>query len=100
MSTARGTWVGDVVRANVLAGDSDRVGKGEPINIGSGRGVSIARIAELVGGPVVHGPPRGFDERFKQAGIARAQELLGWEPRVHIEEGMRRLMESVGSPAR
>jgi UDP-glucose 4-epimerase len=94
------TWVGDVVRANILAGDSDRVGKGEPINVGSGRGVSIARIAELVGGPVVHVPPRGFDERFKQAGIERARELLGWEPRVHIEEGMRRLMESVGSPAR
>jgi nucleoside-diphosphate-sugar epimerase len=48
----------------------------------------------------VHLPPRGFDERFKQAGIARARELLGWEPRVHIEEGMRRLMETVGSPAR
>src|SRR5215831_2300094 len=26
------TWVGDVVRANLAAGSSDRVGKGEPIN--------------------------------------------------------------------
>jgi UDP-glucose 4-epimerase len=94
------TWIGDVVRANILAADSDRVGRGEPINVGAGRGVSIARIAELVGGPVVHVPPRGFDERFKQAGIVRARELLGWEPRVHIEEGMRRLMDAVGSPAR
>jgi nucleoside-diphosphate-sugar epimerase len=87
------TWVGDVVRANILAGGSDRVGKGEPINVGAGAEVSILRIAELIGGPIVHTPPRGFDERFKRAGIDRARELLGWEPMVQIEEGMRRLTD-------
>ncbi len=86
------TWVGDVVRANILAGKSDRVGNGEPINIGSGSETSVKRIAELIGGPVVHVPPRGFDERFKRAGIERARSLLGWEPRVQIEEGIRRLL--------
>lgn len=89
------TWVGDVVRANMLAGRSDLVGKGEPINIGAGTEVSIARIAELIGGPVEHVEPRGFDERFKRAGIERARALLGWEPEVQIEEGMRRLLEPV-----
>jgi nucleoside-diphosphate-sugar epimerase len=93
------TWVGDVVRANVMAAESDRVGKGEPINIGAGTEVSVNRIAELIGGPVVHVPPRGFDERFKRAGIERARELLGWEPQVQIEEGIRRIMERVGSAA-
>lgn len=89
------TWVGDVVRANMLAGRSDRVGQGEAINVGAGAEVSIARIAELIGGPVEHVPPRGFDERFKRAGIDKARELLGWEPHVQIEEGMRRLLEPV-----
>jgi nucleoside-diphosphate-sugar epimerase len=93
------TWVGDVVRANMLAGRSDRVGRGEPINIGSGTEVSVNRIAELIGGPSVRVPPRGFDERFKRAGIQRAKELLGWEPRVRIEEGIRRVMESAASVA-
>jgi nucleoside-diphosphate-sugar epimerase len=93
------TWVGDVVRANILAGVSDRVGKGEPINVGAGQEVSIERIAELIGGPVVHVAPRGFDERYKRAGISSARELLGWEPQVQIDEGMRRLMERLGSPA-
>jgi nucleoside-diphosphate-sugar epimerase len=92
------TWVGDVVRANILAGESDRVGQGEPINVGAGSEVSINRIAELIGGPVVHVPARGFDERFKRAGIERARELLGWQPQVQIEEGMQRLRELVGSP--
>jgi nucleoside-diphosphate-sugar epimerase len=86
------TWVGDVVRANILAGESDRVGAGEPINVGAGTEVSISRIAELVGGPVVHTPPRGHDERFKRAGIDRARDLLGWQPTVQIEEGMQRLL--------
>ena len=94
------TWVGDVVRANILAAESDRVGRGEPINVGAGAEVSIKRVAELIGGPVVHVPPRGFDERFKRAGIDRARQLLGWEPRVQIEEGIRRIMEPVGTPAR
>jgi UDP-glucose 4-epimerase len=87
------TWVGDVVRANLLAAESERVGAGEAINVGAGDEVSINRIAELIGGPVVHGPPRGFDERFKRAGIARARDLLGWVPQVPIEEGLRRLLE-------
>jgi nucleoside-diphosphate-sugar epimerase len=46
---------------------------------------------------VEYGPPRGFDERFKRAGIERAKEVLGWEPRVQIEEGMRRLLAMNGS---
>jgi UDP-glucose 4-epimerase len=94
------TWVGDVVRANIMAGESDRVGLGEPINVGAGTEVSILRIAELIGGPAVYQPPRGFDERFKRASIVRARELLGWAPTVQIDEGMRRLMEYVGSAAR
>jgi nucleoside-diphosphate-sugar epimerase len=94
------TWVGDVVRANIAAGESDRVRNGEPINVGAGAEVSINRIAELIGGPVVHTAPRGFDERFKRAGIQRARELLGWEPSVQVEEGIRRLMERVRTTAR
>jgi nucleoside-diphosphate-sugar epimerase len=93
------TWVGDVVRANILAADSDRVGHGEPINVGAGSEVSVKRVAELIGGPVVHVSPRGFDERFKRASIERARELLGWTPRVQIEEGIRRIMEPVGTAA-
>jgi UDP-glucose 4-epimerase len=88
------TWVGDVVRANILAAESDRVGQGEPINVGAGVEVSVNRIAELIGGPIVHVTPRGFDERFKRAGIERARELLGWRPTVQIEEGISRIMSS------
>jgi UDP-glucose 4-epimerase len=93
------TWVGDVVRANIQAAESSRVGQGEAINVGAGAEVSVNRIAELIGGPVVHVAPRGFDERFKRAGIDRARELLGWEPRVQIEEGIRRVLAEARLPA-
>jgi len=88
------TWVGDVVRANALAGESDAVGKGEVINVGSGCETSVNRIAELIGGPVVHVEPRGFDERFKRAGIERARALLGWTPQMELEDGVRQLLEA------
>jgi nucleoside-diphosphate-sugar epimerase len=95
------TWVGDVVRANMLAATTDKVKSGEPINVGAGNEVSIKHIADLIGGPVVHQPARGFDERFKRAGIERARDLLGWEPTVQIEEGIGRLMaaQEAGSAA-
>ncbi len=92
------TWVGDVARANLLAADSPNVGAGEPINVGAGHEVSINRIAELVGGPTVHVAARGFDERFKRAGIERARALLGWEPTVMVEEGIPHLLDAAGLP--
>lgn len=90
------TWVGDVVRGNLLASESTKVGAGEPINIGSGHEVSINRIAELVGGPVIYQPARGFDERFKRASVERARDLLGWAPTMRVEEGIARLLDEAG----
>lgn len=86
------THVHDVVRANLLAGAAPQVGLGEPINIGSGREFSINRVAELIGGPTVHQPPRGFDERFKRASVAAAQRLLGWTPSIPLEDGISQLV--------
>ena len=90
------TWVGDVARANLLAGTNPGIGAGEVFNIGSGRETTVNRIAELIGGPTVHGPARTFDERFKRAGIERARTVLGWEPQVTIEQGLGTLLEAAG----
>lgn len=46
------THVRDIVRANILAMESSNVGKGEVINVGAGRNVSINDLAKLIGGPV------------------------------------------------
>jgi UDP-glucose 4-epimerase len=86
------THVRDVVRANILAAHSHKVGKGEVINIGAGHNASIARVAELIGGPVEYVAAR-LEPRDTLADHARATELLGWEPSVSLEEGVAELKE-------
>ena len=84
------THVSDVVRANMLSMESDRVGAGEVINIGGGKNYSINEIAEIIGGPVEHIEPR-IEPHDTLADISRAQELLGWEPKVSLLDGLKEL---------
>jgi len=89
------TYVGDVARANLLAAESNKVGKGEVINIGAGRNVTIQFLAELVGGEIVYGTPR-VEAHDSQADNRKAKELLGWEPKVMLEEGIAELKKEMG----
>ena len=84
------TSVHDVVRANILAMKSPRVGKGEAINIGAGKNQSINKIAKLIGGSVKYLPAR-FEPRDTLADNSLAKKLLGWGPRVSIEKGIAEL---------
>jgi nucleoside-diphosphate-sugar epimerase len=84
------THVRDVVRANVLAATSERVGKGEVINIGAGNNASVKRVAQLIGGPTEHIAPR-LEPRDTLADNSLAKALLGWEPEVSLEEGISEL---------
>jgi len=88
------TNVYDVVRANILAMQSSKVGKGEVINIGSGRNISINKIAELIGGPVRY-IPRRLEPRDALADNQLAKKLLGWEPKISIEEGIEELKSNI-----
>lgn len=85
------THVRDVVRANLLAATSARVGKGEVINIGAGKRVSINSLAALFDHPVEHIPPRN-EPHDTEADNRKAKELLGWEPTVQLEEGIAELL--------
>jgi nucleoside-diphosphate-sugar epimerase len=84
------THVRDVVNANLLAMLSDKVGKGEVINIGAGKNYSINKIADIVGGPKIYVEPR-LEPRHTLADNRKAKELLGWEPKVTLEEGVEEL---------
>ena len=84
--------VEDVVRANISAMKSGKVGKGEIINIGGGESYSINYIAELFEGNVQYIAPR-LEPHDTKADIARAQELLDWKPMVKFEDGIKKLNE-------
>jgi UDP-glucose 4-epimerase len=68
-----------------------RVADGRAINIGRGQNVSVNRIAELIGGPTAHLPPRPGDARHTLADLSQAREILGWQPEVATEDAVRAL---------
>ena len=89
------THVRDVVRAS-LAAMVATVADGRAINIGRGQSMSINQIAKIVGGPVVHEAPRPGDARDTLADIGAARSVLGWEPEVPTEAGVRELISLAG----
>ena len=89
------THVRDVVRANMLAAESIKVGRGEVINIGAGRNVSIQALAEMFGGPITYGPPR-IEAHDSLSDNKKAKELLGWEPTAKLEDGIAELKKEFG----
>ena len=78
------TYVGDVVRANILASKSEHVGSGEIINIGNGKNKSINEIASYVGGKIKYIDP--VLEPFETlADNLKAKKLLNWEPKQDVK---------------
>ena len=87
------TYVSDVVEANLLAAESDVVG--EVLNIGGGARITvnglISKIEILAGKKAkleYTGEQKG-DMRDTLADVKRAGELLNWQSKVKIEDGLR-----------
>ena len=92
------TYVGDVVRANLLAGEAD-VEPGLVVNIAGGGQCSmhdlIAAVEDVSGRTIQIDrldPERG-DVGRTGALTDRARELLGWEPQVALREGLQHQYE-------
>jgi GDP-L-fucose synthase len=91
-------FVEDAARALVLA--AERLDVSDPVNIGTGTETNIRTLAEtierLVGfeGETVwdSSRPDGQPRRFLD--VSRARELMGFEARVSLEDGLRRTIES------
>jgi UDP-glucose 4-epimerase len=92
------TYIDNVVHANLLAATSPRDLKGEIINIGTGRRISLLDVLEHMGRAMKvkvtpqFAQPRAGDVRDSVADISRARELLGYEPIVDFGEGMMRML--------
>lgn len=98
-------YVEDTVRGFLLAATSDRA-VGEVINVGSGREISIDDAIRLIvdvagrNNRIVRDEsrirPAASEVSRLCADIAKARELLGYEPQVTLEEGLRRMAEWIG----
>ena len=85
------TYVGDIAQANLLALSHPEAGI---FNIGTGRETDILTIyltlQRLAGSPLapVHGPPKPGEQRRSALNYDLAREVLGWQPRIGLEEGL------------
>jgi UDP-glucose 4-epimerase len=86
-------FVDDVVAANVRAAETSALGA---YNIGTGRACDVnslyamAARAAGVERAAQHGPARPGEQRVSCLDVSRAATLLGWQPRVPLEEGLSR----------
>ena len=79
-------YVGDIAEACVMAAESDKVGTGETINIGTAKVYTMEDIAKTIGGEIVWIPKRGYEVERHEADITLAAQLLGWKPKTDIVE--------------
>jgi len=86
--------VANVVEANLLAAEAPGVA-GRVFNIANGRSTDLLTLLDvlnrLLGMNVQpqHAPPRPGDVRESMADITLARKMLGYEPKVGFEEGLR-----------
>jgi dTDP-glucose 4,6-dehydratase len=91
------TYVDDLVRGLVLL---VRSGEHLPINIGNPREMTLLELAQAVleatgsKSEIVYEALPVDDPQVRQPDITRARQLLGWEPQVSLEEGLRRMLQA------
>ncbi len=90
------TYVDDVVEATIKAIEYPREFNGEVINIGRGEGHTINQLARLISDKFVYLPPRKGEVRESIADNSKARKLLNWEPKISLEEGLKKIMTEWG----
>jgi UDP-glucose 4-epimerase len=94
------TYVANVVAATIAAAGAAGA-SGRVFNVAGGSPVSVNRVAallgEMIGKPVEKRfePRRPGDIRDSWADLSAAREVLGYEPTVSLEEGLRRTVEAL-----
>ena len=89
------THVRDIAKANLLAMQSQKVGKGEVINIGNADNRSVNDIAKMIGGPTISIDPV-VEPRETLADNSKAKEYLGWKPTINIETWVKKYKKDLG----
>jgi dTDP-glucose 4,6-dehydratase len=74
-------------------------GSADPTNIGNPHEFTVRQLAERVlaltgsRSPIVEKPLPTDDPKVRQPDITRARAILGWEPRISLDEGLRRTID-------
>ena len=90
--------IDDVVRANILAMDSNI--KHEFFNVGIGNSISILDLANIIINASglslepIHGPELSGDVRATQADITLIRKLLNWEPKMRLDDWLTKIISN------
>ena len=92
------TYVDNVVEANLRAATAPDA-SGAAVNIGCNSRCTLNELLEMLARIIgcearpIHADPRPGDVRHSQADIQLARKLIGYEPTVGLQEGLRRTVE-------
>lgn len=95
------TFVDNVIEACLLAAAAGSDAAGSVLNIATGHSVSVNELADAVGAVLgreverEYLPVRAGDIRSSWADVSAARRVLGWEPRIGLEDGLRATVESL-----
>jgi dTDP-glucose 4,6-dehydratase len=95
-------YVDDLVRGLYLLATS---GEHLPVNLGNPREMTLLELAETVlrvtgsKSEIIFEALPVDDPQVRQPDITRAQQVLGWEPEIQLEEGLRRLLTAIAPQA-
>jgi dTDP-glucose 4,6-dehydratase len=92
-------YVDDLIRGLHLLAESD---EHLPVNVGNPDEFSILELAQTVirvtssKSEIVYEALPVDDPQVRQPDITRARQVLGWQPEIQLEEGLRRMLPSLG----
>jgi dTDP-L-rhamnose 4-epimerase len=96
------SFVEDIARANLLAAENDNL-DGFAVNVGSGKGVPIRQVAQILSAalkidiqPEARGEFRPGEMRHLTSDITKVR-AAGYEPQVDLEEGIQRYIDWIRS---
>jgi dTDP-glucose 4,6-dehydratase len=96
-------YVDDLIRGLYLLATSD---EHLPVNLGNPAEYTIKDLAEAVirvtgsSSEIVFEALPVDDPQVRQPDITRAQQVLGWEPEVTLDDGLRRMLDAIHEPTR
>ena len=92
------TYIDNVMQANWLAGTAAKT-QGEGLNISTASAVTVNTVVETIGELLdkdiepVYASPRPGDIKHSLADVSRAKEVIGYEPQVDFDEGIRKAID-------
>ena len=95
-------YVDDLIRGLIALTESD---EHLPVNIGNPEEMTLLQLAEAVvkatgsQSDIVFEALPVDDPQVRQPDITRARQVLGWEPEVGLDDGLARLLDSLGRKA-